>query len=228
MFMVEYNLDGPTSSYRMFNPHTQRVIESCNIVWKPWQGKVFDLKDRMDNNVEVSDDKEDTLEQGGPIDNTTEGPAPGQGGNAQQAAAAVAPAQAPTAATQPTTTGTPTQNPKATQVAVAMATTQPSKMTTRTTPMVPTPTIVQLSPAPAPPATRPSTRSQSAVLVTPKELKDSGVNNAAIQKLSNNYMIIPRIGMSIKENFMQSYNSININNAFVQAPITNKGQYNLF
>ena len=41
-------------------------------------------------------------------------------------------------------------------------------------------------------------------------------------------MIISRIGMSIKENFMQIYNSIHINNAFVQAPITNKGEYNLF
>ena len=34
--------------------------------------------------------------------------------------------------------------------------------------------------------------------------------------------------MSIKENFMQSYNNIDINNAFVQAPVTNKGQYHLF
>ena len=123
--MVGYNLNGPPSSYRMFNPHTQRVIESCNIVWKPWQGKVFDLKDRMDNNVEVSDDKEDTLEQGGPIDNTTEGPAPGQGGNAQQAAAAVAPAQATTDATQPAIADNPPQNPTATQVAAAAATPQP-------------------------------------------------------------------------------------------------------
>ena len=108
MFMVGYNLDGPPSSYRIFNPHTQRVIESCNIVWKPWQGKVFNPEDRIVNNVEVSDNKEDTLQQGGPAQNPTTGPALGQEGNAQQTAAAVTPAQALTVAMQPATTGTPT------------------------------------------------------------------------------------------------------------------------
>ena len=93
--------------------------------------------------------------------------------------------------------------------------------------MIPTPTIVQLPPASAPPSTRASTRSQSAVLVIPEELEASGINNAAIQKLSNNYMITPRIEMSVEENFMQDYNSININNAFIQTPVTNKGQHNL-
>ena len=62
MYMVGYDLDGQVSSYQLYNPKSRRVMESWDIVWEPWNDKVFDPRKRQPTNLEVSNNKADAKE----------------------------------------------------------------------------------------------------------------------------------------------------------------------